>query len=66
MVSLSDSQLRTVMETARALQPERRDVFLQRITAMLRLRGRFTDADVADVAQLALCGLVHRHADSAA
>jgi hypothetical protein len=27
---------------------------------MLRMRGRFTDADVADVAKLALAGLVQR------
>jgi hypothetical protein len=34
----------------------KRDTFLQRIAAMLVLRGRgrFTDTDVADVAQLAL------------
>jgi hypothetical protein len=38
----------------------KRDTFLQRIAAMLVLRGRgrFTDTDVADVAQLALAGLV--------
>ena len=37
----------------------KRDVFLQRIAAMLAMRGRgrFTDTDVADVANLALCGL---------
>jgi Mg-chelatase subunit ChlI len=35
---------------------EKRDIFLQRIAAMLALRGRgrFTVTDVADVAQLAL------------
>jgi hypothetical protein len=32
---------------------------------MLRVRGRFTDADVADVAKLAMAGLVQT-ADSAA
>jgi hypothetical protein len=44
---------------ARIVPVEKRDVYLQRIAAMLALRGRrFTDADVQDVAALALCGLV--------
>jgi hypothetical protein len=40
--------------------------FLQRIAAMLALRdhGRFTDTDVADVARLAMAGLI-QNADSA-
>ena len=43
------------MQAARLVPVEKRDVFLHRIAAMLALRGRgrFTDADVADVAQLA-------------
>ena len=32
---------------------------------MLKVRGRFSDDDVADVARLALCGLIH-NADNAA
>jgi hypothetical protein len=68
MIGLTDYQLKIVMDTARALPVEKRDIFLQRIAAMLALRGRgrFTDTDVADVAQLALCGLVQQTADSAA
>ena len=60
MLGLTDSQLRTVMDTARALPVEKRDLYLQRIAAMLtvRGRGRFNDADVADVAKLAMAGLV--------
>jgi hypothetical protein len=58
MISLSDSQLRVIMDTAKAIEPSRRDIFLQRVGAMLKLRGRFDDADVEDVARLALCGLV--------
>jgi hypothetical protein len=43
-------------------EPERRDIFLQRVEPILRLRHRFDDADVADVAKLSLAGLVHcRH-----
>jgi len=42
-------------------------LYLQRIAAMLTMRGHghFSDSDVADVAKLALCGLMQR-ADSAA
>ena len=55
------------MDMARTLPVEKRDVYLQRIAAMLVLRGRgrFNDADVADVARLAMAGLVQT-ADSAA
>jgi hypothetical protein len=53
------------MGAARVLPVEKRDIFLQRIAAMLALRGRLTDTDVADVAQLALAGLI-QSADSAA
>ena len=57
-----DRQLAVVMTAAKGIAPERRDIFLQRIVAMLRLRGRFTDDDVADVAKLALHGLHHETA----
>jgi hypothetical protein len=52
------------MNAARLVPVEKRDVFLQRIAAMLTLRGhgRFTDDDVADVAKLAVAGLVHQPA----
>ena len=65
MISLTDSQLAIVTGAARTLPVERRDIFLQRCGAMLKLRGQFTDDDVADVARLALAGLVQT-ADSAA
>ena len=60
MIGLTDYQLRVVMNAARLLPLEKRDIFLQRIAAMLALRGRgrFTDTDVADVAQLAIAGLI--------
>lgn len=68
MIGLTDYQLRVVMNAARSVPVEKRDIFLQRIAAMLAMRGRgrFTDTDVADVAQLALAGLVQQSADSAA
>jgi hypothetical protein len=64
MLGLTDSQLSTVMIAARTLPVEKRDLYLQRIAAMLTMRGRghVTDADVINVAQLALCGLVHQAA----
>ena len=65
MVSLSDSQLAAVLDAARTLPVERRDIFLQRCGAMLRMRGRFSDDDVRQVVELAACGLVQT-ADSAA
>ncbi len=67
MIGLTDYQLKTVMDAARLLPVEKRDTFLQRIAAMLALRGRgrFTDIDVADVAQLALAGLIQQTADVA-
>ena len=68
MIGLTDTQLKIVMQAARSVPVEKRDTFLQRIAAMLAIRGygRVTDSDVADVAQLALCGLVQQTADSAA
>jgi hypothetical protein len=65
MIGLTDYQLKIVMAAARVLPVEKRDVFLQRIAAMLALRGRAASPTPIDVAQLALAGLVQT-ADSAA
>jgi hypothetical protein len=64
MLGLTDNQLKTIMTAAASVQPDRRSVFLERTAAMLRMRGygHFTDADVADVAKLALTGLAHQPA----
>lgn len=45
---------------ASVLSVEKRDTYLQRIAAQLERRGRFGDADVADVAQRALHGLIQQ------
>ncbi|MGB8124625.1 MAG: hypothetical protein WCF50_13095 [Pseudolabrys sp.] len=52
------------MDAAAAVPIEKRDLYLQRLAAMLTMRGRghVSDADVADVAQLALTGLAHQPA----
>ena len=54
MVGLSDSQLKIVMTAANAVPVERRSVFLERVGAMLKPRGRFSDDDVRQVAALAM------------
>jgi len=65
MLSLSDQQLRSVMDAAARVAADRRDVFLQRVGAMLTLRGRFDDSDVSEVCMLAACGLIHQRTDAA-
>jgi hypothetical protein len=62
---IATSELKIVMATAAQLPQTKRDIFLQRCAAMLAIRGRFTDSDVADVAKLAIAGLIHQSADSA-
>ena len=64
MLGLTDNQLRVVMDAAHMVPVEKRDLYLQRIATMLTVRGRghFNDADVADVARLALCGLIQQPA----
>jgi hypothetical protein len=58
MISLSDRQLDLVITAAAAVQPDRRGIFLERVGAMLTLRGRFSDADVGEIVGLAKYGLV--------
>jgi hypothetical protein len=61
---ISDAQLQTLMTIARDIPPEKRAMFLERICAMLAIRGRghFDDGDVAEVARLASTGLARRPA----
>ncbi len=63
MISLTDGQLGVLMQAARSLPPSRRDLFLRRVSAMLKLRGRFSHGDIAEIARLALIGLVHETAE---
>jgi hypothetical protein len=64
MISLNDAQLKIVMAAASHVPIEKRAQFLERIAAMLALRGRghFTDSDVGDAVKLALVGMVHENA----
>jgi Mg-chelatase subunit ChlI len=58
MIGLTDIQLKIVMNAARLLPVEKRDIFLQRIATMLALRGRghVNNADVTKVSKLARTG----------
>src|SRR5262249_13327715 len=62
MIALSDTQLKTVMAIASDVPTEKRPAFLERVAAMLELRGRghFGDKDVTEITQLALTGLAFR------
>jgi hypothetical protein len=50
-LSLTDAQIKMLMTVAAQVAPERRSQFLQRVAAMLRIRGygHVTDSDVQDV-----------------
>jgi hypothetical protein len=63
-ISLSDSQLRAVMMVAADVPQEKRGLFLERLSAMLTLRGRgrYTDDDLIEIAKLARTGLAHQPA----
>jgi hypothetical protein len=56
MIRFTDRQLQILMDVAASIDPGRRSTFLERCGAMLRMKHRFTDADVA---KLAACGLIH-------
>jgi hypothetical protein len=58
MIGLTDSQLKIIMTAANTVPVERRDIFLQRVGAMLSMRHRFSDTDVVDVTTLAIAGLI--------
>jgi hypothetical protein len=60
-LALSDSQLEALMLSAGDVEQEKRHLFLQRVDAMLALKGRrFTDRDLIEVLTLAQVGLVRR------
>ena len=60
LVALDDNQLRIIMTAAASLPPEKRDVFLHRLAALLQRVGgrRPGDADVEHAARAALKGLM--------
>lgn len=66
MIVLTDAQLAVIVDAAKDLPLEKRDLFLQRIGSMLEIRGRrITREDVKRVCKLAAVGLIQT-ADSAA
>jgi hypothetical protein len=58
-LGLTDSQLRLVMDRAAILPVEKRDVFLRRIAAHLKLKWKFDDAAVSEAVSAAIIGLIH-------
>jgi hypothetical protein len=61
MLSLNDRQLFAVLSGAQSLPQDKRDIFLERVAAHLKIRcGRVNDGDVATAVQVARDGLVHK------
>jgi hypothetical protein len=59
----NDTQFQIVMTAAAELPPEKCSVFLESLGAMLNMReGRFTDADLIEIAALARTGLIREPA----
>jgi hypothetical protein len=58
MLSLNDRQLRILTDAAARLDVDRRAIFLERVSAMLKFR-MIDDAAVREVVALAECGLRH-------
>jgi hypothetical protein len=58
LISLNDHQLTIVMNAARCLDHEKRNVFLERVAGLLRLQaGRYGDDDVCRAVDQALRSL---------
>jgi hypothetical protein len=55
MFSLSGPQLKIVMEAARGVSVQKRSVFLERVAALVNVRG--PDDDLTEVTKLAGTGL---------
>jgi hypothetical protein len=64
MIALNDTQLKLLMAAAENIPHEKRAQFLERIAAMLKLRGRghFNDDDVSEAVARALNGMTHQPA----
>jgi hypothetical protein len=58
-LGLTDHQMKLVMDRAAILPVEKRDVFLKRIAAQLKLKWKFDDAAVAEAVSAAIMGLIH-------
>jgi hypothetical protein len=64
-LALTDNQLAILTTAAADVPLEKRSTFIERFGAVLALKGRFDDADVADTVRLACAGLVRRKHDAA-
>jgi hypothetical protein len=61
MIGMTDHQLQIITTAANGVPVERRGIFLERVGAMLKVRWRFSDDDVRQVAALAARGSGVRH-----
>jgi len=59
MIGLSEIQLEIIMSEAVSMEDDSCQEFLERVAAILRLRGRIDDDDVSDAVHQALRELVH-------
>jgi len=59
MIGLSEDQLEIIMSTAEPLAEENCQQFLERVAALLQVRGQINDDDVAAAVHLALRALIH-------
>jgi hypothetical protein len=62
MIGLSEGQLEIIVCAAEPLAEERCQEFLERVAALLQVRGQINDDDVAAAVHLALRALIHNSA----
>ena len=61
-IGLSDNQLEVVMRTAKPMTEEKCQEFLQRVTAILPVRGQINDGDVSVAVHRALSDIIRNSA----
>jgi len=62
MIGLSDTRLEVIMRTAEPLPEKKCHEFLERVAAVLQVRGEIKDEDVVSAVQLALGALIYNSA----
>jgi len=61
-IGLSDNQLEVIMRTAKPMAEEKCQEFLQRVTAILPVRGQINDGDVSVAVHRALSDIIRNSA----
>jgi hypothetical protein len=62
MIGLSDNQIEVIMRVAQPMSEEKCQEFLEKVAAVLQVRGQINDDDVAAAVQLALGALIYNSA----